>query len=260
MIERDRRLRPDIWSDPNPLVTVRICTYERPKELVERAIASVLRQTYQNFEIMVVGDHAVPETAEAIARIDDPRVRYYNLPERPRYPKTKRHFWFVAGIAAAFKALELSRGEWITHLDDDDEFPPDHIEILLETAREHQLEMVYGVSEYQIATDEWTRVGTWPPRCGGICNGAVLYSRRAAFVSYDPYCWVANEPCDWNQWRRMLAAGVQMGFVDRIVFRHYKEYSMRSPESLHEVMRQSRPEEILSDLAHVGASHLLAMY
>ncbi|HEY9722351.1 MAG TPA: glycosyltransferase family 2 protein [Oscillatoriaceae cyanobacterium] len=259
LIARDRQAHPDIWSDPNPLVSVRICTYQRPNELVERAIASVLRQTYQNFEIVVVGDHAVPETAEALAQIDDPRIRYLNLPERPIYPRGMRHFWFVAGVAAALKALELVRGDWITHLDDDDEFPPDHIEVLLAEAREHKLEMVYGVSEYQLADDSWARVGEWPPRCGGICNGAVLYSRRASVVSYDPYCWIIDEPGDWNQWKRMHLAGVRMGFVNRIVFRHYKEFSMRSPEATREIHRPRFPQEILDDLAHVGAEHLLTM-
>jgi len=32
-----------------------------------------------------------------------------------------------------------------------------------------------------------------------------------------------EEPNDWNLWRRMEEAGVRMGFVDHVVFRHYME-------------------------------------
>ena len=35
--------------------------------------------------------------------------------------------------------------------------------------------------------------------------------------------WRVHEAADWNMWRRMRAAGVAMGFVDRVVCRHYLE-------------------------------------
>lgn len=258
-LERRRQATPDVWSAPNPLVTVRICTYERPRELVERAIASVLRQSYQNFEILVVGDHAGPETAAALAMLDDPRVRYHNLPERPRYPETKRHFWFTAGSAAALKGLELARGEWITHLDDDDELLPRHLETLLETARSRRLELVYGVSEYQLADGSWGLVGKWPMVCGALCNGSALYSRRVAHIAEDPFCWVDDDPGDWSQWKRMLALGVEIGFIESIVYRHYKEYSLRSPEALREIHRPIAAWEVLADLARMGGEHYLSL-
>ena len=62
-------------SDPNPLVTVRIPTYRRSKLLVERALPSIVRQTHQNFEVIVVGDGCTNDTAERIPAFGDPRVR-----------------------------------------------------------------------------------------------------------------------------------------------------------------------------------------
>jgi len=40
-------------------------------------------------------------------------------------------------------------------------------------------------------------------------------------VDIDP--WKHGEPNDWNLWRRMKEAGVRIGFVDKIIGKHYLE-------------------------------------
>ena len=54
-------------------VSVIIPTYNRA-ELVARAIRSVLRQTYQNFEIVVVDDCSTDDTEAIINEFDDNRI------------------------------------------------------------------------------------------------------------------------------------------------------------------------------------------
>ena len=53
-----------------PRVSVVIATYDRPLNL-SMAIESVLRQSDQNWEIVVIGDHCNPETAEVLAGFGD---------------------------------------------------------------------------------------------------------------------------------------------------------------------------------------------
>jgi glycosyltransferase involved in cell wall biosynthesis len=259
LLARARAAVPDIWIDPRPLVTIRIITHNRPQLIVERAIASVLRQTYQNFEILVVGDHAVPETAAALAAVGDPRIRYFNLPQRPRYARFPRFFWSTAGTYASIRAYEECRGAWMTWLDDDDEYPPDHIEALLDGAYRQRAEMVYGISEYQQGDGSWIRIGKL--KCGQICSGAVLYSTRLLFMRNDPFCWVNDEPGDWSLWRKMSEAGVRIGFVDRVVFRHYAEKTVAGDVDERRRMdeRKATPEEILSDLSYTGGEYLLKL-
>ena len=36
-------------------------------------------------------------------------------------------------------------------------------------------------------------------------------------------CWKYVEPNDWNMWRRMKEADVKIGFLDKVVGKHYKE-------------------------------------
>jgi hypothetical protein len=258
LLERDRAARPDIWSDPNPLISVHIATYNRPKLIVERAIASVLRQTYQNFEIVVVGDHAGPETGEAIAKVGDPRIRYYNLPERPTYAEFPRFRWSSIGSYPVIKAHELARGAWIAPIDDDDEYFPDHLEVLLKAARAHRLEMVYSVMEAQWMDGSWMHIGSAPLRHGQICHPSVLYSARLHCLQIDPWCWINDIPGDWSLWSRMQAIGAEIGFVPYVGGRHYAELEGIDPEERVRVhQRVATPEEILGDLARTKGDFFL---
>lgn len=210
-------------SIEHPLVTVRIATYNRGPLVAERAISSAIAQTYRNIEILVIGDHCDPSTERAVRSVKDPRIRFENLPHRGRYPDDPMFRWMVAGAAPMNRALQLARGEWIAPLDDDDEFTPDHVEVLLESCRERNLDAAYGVADMEMQPGVWEPVGSWPPRTGAIIHSAVLYSLDLRSMPHSFESWRLNEPGDWNLWRRMMAAGAEFGFVDQVVVRHYLE-------------------------------------
>ena len=259
-LDRARVAAPDIWSDVTPLVSVRIATYARPQLLVERAVASVLRQTYQHFEIVIVGDHAPAATGLALARLRDPRIRYHNLPERPRYARFPRAFWATAGTHAANTALDMCRGEWIAPLDDDDEFSDDHLDALLAAARDRRLEMVYAQMSAERRDGSWVPIGSEPLAYGQVCHGAALYSARLLCLRYDLFAWLDDEPGDWNLWKRMIALGAHIGFLPRIVGRHYAEHSAVDDDERRRLYeRVATPEEVLADVIETGGSHLLAL-
>jgi hypothetical protein len=210
-------------ADSNPLVSVVIPTYSRGRILVERSLASVLSQTYSNLEVVVVGDHATDETLEAIRTVDDPRVRFEDLPERSTYPGDPELACMCVGSRLYNRGLEMARGQWIAPQADDDEFTPDHIETLLSVALDNRLEFVYGDSWMELPEGPWIRLGVWPPRQAGFCAGAVLYSSALRFINEDEECWREDRPSDWDMWDRMIEAGVRAGHVDHIVFRHHRE-------------------------------------
>ena len=62
-------------------VTIVVATYNRPQAL-RLAIGSVLDQTCPDWQLLVIGDCCDEATGAMIAGIDDPRIRYINLPER----------------------------------------------------------------------------------------------------------------------------------------------------------------------------------
>lgn len=92
-----------------PLVSVIIPTYNYAR-FISQAIESVLAQTCQNFEIIVVDDGSTDDTRERVARF--PQVRYL-------YQANK-------GIAPARNAgLHASRGDFLVFLDADDRLLPE---------------------------------------------------------------------------------------------------------------------------------------
>lgn len=227
-----REARKKEVSSRKPLISVRIPTYNRGELLVERTIPSVLRQTYENLEIIVVGDHCTDDTAERIGSLCSDKVRFINLNERGAYPDNPRLRWRVAGTTPANKAIDLCSGEWIAPLDDDDEFSADHLEVLLECAVEHGYEMVYGKVNSEILPGKWEALGSYPLECGRISHMSVLYRADLSFIKYDIESWKYSEPLDWNMWRRMNEAGVKIGFLDEFVGNHYLEGTqLQEPEN-----------------------------
>ncbi|MBI4833066.1 MAG: glycosyltransferase family 2 protein [Candidatus Lindowbacteria bacterium] len=224
-------------SESEPLVSVVIPTYNRAKILMERPIPSILRQTYQNFEIIIVGDCCTDETGKLVSKIGDKRISFYNLKKRGKYPTATVPFRRAAGSKPANCSIRLARGDWITPLDDDDEFTPHHIEILLKKCLGEKLEFAYGVANLQISETEWVRVGMYPPELSHICHSAALYSRVLRFLRYDPNAWRLEEPGDWNRCRRIVEAGARVGFVNEVVVKIYRSHSR-----MHELLGVAPPQ------------------
>jgi glycosyltransferase involved in cell wall biosynthesis len=232
LLEQSRGGRDVCWVEPDdesePLVTVRIATYNRGQMVVDRAISSALRQSYKRLDILVVGDNCDAETARAVESVTDERLRFVNLPYRGMYPTDRKKLWMVAGAAPMNAALRLARGAWIAPCDDDDELTDDHVEVLLAHAKKQRLEMVYSKTKMEVRPGEWSEIGTWPLRHGHISHGSVLYSAGLRFLQHSESSWRMNEPADWNMWRRMRRIGVRMGFLDRVTFIHHLEAYRRT--------------------------------
>jgi len=223
-----------VSSNQTPLVSVCVPTYNRGPILIERAVASVLAQTYKNFELIIVGDHCTDNTEELLSKISDPRLKFFNLPSRKRkYRQNIENHWFVGGATPANKAMELANGQWIARVDDDDTWPSDHIEKLLQFAQQGQYEFVSGLyveerfGEQKIidgirALDPYYTQGPAvpndnSPKIGGV--NSWLYRSYLRFMPYNPECWRKkwNRVWDVDLSLRIHAAGVRMGFLEEVM-------------------------------------------
>lgn len=109
----------------NHLVSVIIPTYGRPKNL-SRAIKSVLAQTYENIEIIVVDDNN-PRTD---ARIEtEKEMQQFESNSNVQYIQ---HECNKNGSAARNTGWRASKGDYIAFLDDDDEFLPKKVAVQVE--------------------------------------------------------------------------------------------------------------------------------
>ncbi len=102
-------------TENNPTVSVVIPTYNR-EQLIARSVKSVLSQTYQNFEIIIVDDASTDNTKKVVNSLNDGRIKYV------RHDKNKGE------AAARNTGIKLARGEYIASHDSDDEWLPEKLE------------------------------------------------------------------------------------------------------------------------------------
>jgi glycosyltransferase involved in cell wall biosynthesis len=200
-----------------PLVSARIGIYRPGPELFERALASICGQTYPHWEAILVCDGPDLETAARVAELGDERLRCVQRPRNGPYPEDRAARWRVAGVHPFNHAVALARGGWIAPLDQDDEWSPDHLEVLLDAARRTGAEVVFGAARVVLGEGEETWFGSWPPRLGEFGFQAAIYHAGLAEFTYDVNAHLVGEPADWNLARRMLEAGVSFEFVERVV-------------------------------------------
>src|SRR4051812_48682622 len=99
----------------SPRVSVIIATYNW-SSVLPYSIGSVLRQTMQDFEILVVGDGCTDNSEEVVAAMGDPRIRWVNLPANTGHQSGPNN-----------EGLRQARGEFIAYLGHDDLWLPHHL-------------------------------------------------------------------------------------------------------------------------------------
>ena len=152
----------DLLETAMPRVSVIIPTHNR-SDFLRHAIASVLNQTYQDFELIIVDDASMDNTAEVVAAVNDERIKFL------RHDKNK------GGSAARNTGIRASQCDFIAFLDDDDEWLPEKLskqtEILLSSPP--QVGCVYtGYVDVSMSTGK--TVGEYRPTKRGDLSKALL--------------------------------------------------------------------------------------
>lgn len=198
-----------------PKVSVIIATYNRA-DYLRQAIASVLAQSYPDFELLVVDDGSTDDTAAAVAEFTDARIVYLHQTNAGR-------------SAARNLGLTQARGMYVAFLDDDDLYLPHKLAVQTNFLDDHpEIGLVAGGSQIIAADGTPIRVresrGEQPrlalPACLYACpllTCAVLFRRNwlAALEHwFDPEMERAE---DTDFWLRLLLAGCVMAWTPQIV-------------------------------------------
>ena len=202
-----------------PKVSVVISTYNRP-ELLKRAVDSVLAQSYQDFEIIVVHDGAHRAQFGSQGKITEIGLEEnFGNDTRPKN-----------------LGIRVSKGEYVAFLDDDNTWRPDHLQVLVNAIeKDPRLDVVYGDrwindttkrirDQIGIASD--FNMGLLLQR-NFIDTSDVLIKRQALFdvggfdERYKKYI-------DWNLWIRMAKAGKLFKHVPIIITDYCLHKDMKS--------------------------------
>ena len=123
----------------NDLVSIIMPSYNTAPYIRE-TIQSVLDQTYQNWELIIVDDCSTDNTDEVVASIQDDRIRYL---------KNEKN----SGAAVSRnRALREAKGRWIAFLDSDDLWMPEKLEKQISFMKDHGYTLSY--TEYEKIDEE----------------------------------------------------------------------------------------------------------
>ena len=121
----------------SPLVSIILCTYNRA-HLVKRAIASVLTQSYRNWELIIIDDGSADDTGQVVMPVvkSDPRITYF--------------YHANQGLARSRNiGITLASGKYTTFLDSDDEYRENHLSIRIQAMeKKSSPALIYGGIEY----------------------------------------------------------------------------------------------------------------
>ena len=141
-----------------PLISIYMPTWNR-QQLAIRAIKSVLRQDYDNWELIIVDDcsSSYEQLQKFVTDLNDPRVMYTHNPINS------------GACAVRNQAIMQAKGQYLTGIDDDDEWTPNRLSVFLS----HKAQLVTHAFLY--ANDY-------------VCQGEV-YSQPASLPLYpkSPY-------------------------------------------------------------------------
>ena len=223
------------YTDSDPLVSVVIPTYDNHQLLRDRAIPSVLSQTYQNFEIVVVGDATPDEARVAVESFGDPEISFSNRLYRGPYPADPHTRWLVAGVPPYNEAVHRPRGLWIAPLDDDDAFRPQHIERLLTRAFEQRLELCYSRICKHLPDGTKETLCRFPPEVEAFgVQSALYHAGLAEIFELELVDAALGLPYDWAMCLRMMEADVRIGMVEDETVDYFPSqlWTPRSEENL----------------------------
>jgi glycosyltransferase involved in cell wall biosynthesis len=124
---------PSINFDSKPTISIILSTYNRA-EYLNDCINSVLQQTFQDFELIVVDDGSQDHTFEIV----NDYLRKFNHIRYLKHQNRKLAYARNAGIQASF-------GDYITFLDSDDTYKPNHLQSRLEFMQANpEIDLIVG--------------------------------------------------------------------------------------------------------------------
>src|SRR5450755_911398 len=121
-------------GDLPPLVSIVIATYNY-SGVLRCAIRSALGQTFQNFELLVIGDGCTDDSETVTASFGDTRIRWHNLPRNSGYQAAPNN-----------TGLAMARGRYVAYLGHDDLWLPNHLECLVRTIQQTGADVAYSLA------------------------------------------------------------------------------------------------------------------
>tara|TARA_B110000971_G_C20036644_1_gene514670 strand:- start:4402 stop:5241 length:840 start_codon:yes stop_codon:yes gene_type:complete len=207
----------------NPLVSIILPTYNRSEMLKTRSIRSILKQSYTNFELLVISDGSTDDTEEIVNSFNDVRIKLIKISRnKKRYPQTAINHWFAGPVFAINKGLSIVKGDWIARIDDDEIWGKNHLKFTLdglyqgkcEFCSSKRFELRKGIFTKEIGAD-LLQVNNYGLKIGGV--NTWVYAGYLKFMKSNINCWRKenNKVNDTDVCNRMMRLGVKTHYLEK---------------------------------------------
>lgn len=185
--------------DNQPLISVYMPTFNR-SQMLQRAVASVLAQDYPNFELLIVDDCSSDDTWEVLNKLyaDNNRIRLF------RQDKGQ------GACAARNLAIKAAAGDFVTGIDDDDEFLPNRLSSMM-ASYDDQYSCIctsyfwdYGSVRKQLYPEQ--KIVRLPELLDAHCLSNQALVRKSRMLAQGGFDEQLAAFQDYDMWLRMVAA------------------------------------------------------
>lgn len=221
-----------------PIVSIIIPSYNR-RILLERAIISVLKQTFSDWELIVVDDASTDESSKYIKNLYDPRIFYIKNSKR------------LGAQASRNIGLKQSIGEYIAFLDSDNEWLPNKLQEQLDIFKKENNSI--GIVYSYVYVKDGTRIcGEWKYNYDGNIYKDLLRYFPMDFVSalirkdcFDKCGYLDEKVRSFQEWD--------------IFLRITKIFNVKLIKSFHAIYYRDSPDAISKDYQkwYYGYSYII---
>ena len=195
----------------SPLVSIVIPTYNHAP-MLQRALATVIEQTYQNWNAIVVNNYSTDNTLEVVAKFNDPRIQCVNFRNNG-----------VIG-ASRNEGIKLATGEYVAFLDSDDTWFPTKVEKSV-SSLENGSDLVCH-AEYWIDESGKSRLVTYGPSEAATHHNLIYKGNRISTSATMVRATLLKEVNgfdvspelisteDYDLWIRLAAKSNKFAFID----------------------------------------------
>jgi glycosyltransferase involved in cell wall biosynthesis len=198
-----------------PRISVIIPTFNHGR-FIEKTIESVLNQSFQDLEIIIVDDHSTDNTKTVVQKYLDSRV-YFIRHDINRGPGAARN-----------TGIQCSAGTYIAFLDSDDEWAPEKLQLQLDlfTEGSYDLGLIYSAAEFvtnnvsiiihcKVHDDAFKSL---LEANGIVCGGSSAMIKRKCIETVGLFDESMLSSEDWDMWLR-IAKSYKIKFVDKVLVR-----------------------------------------
>jgi glycosyltransferase involved in cell wall biosynthesis len=179
-----------------PGVTVIIPTYNW-STVLPYSIGSVLDQSFNDFELLVIGDGCTDDSGEVVNGIGDPRVQWINLPRSGHQSGPNN------------EGIRRARGRHIAYLGHDDLWLPHHLEVLV-AALDAGADLAHSAMAIVHADGDPHHAATLAPT--SVAHRRTMTEVSGGWADFRTISVLPEE----DLWNRARAAGMRFVFVPRL--------------------------------------------